>query len=118
MFDKLAELPVWTRWVAGIVLITSVDAIRMAWGERHFVGAFSESFVAVLLYWATLLGSFALAIWAGSKVGGRTSRAWLGWFVGIVVLFSAFEVRDVVKEIPGVGWRIKMMEQAHDDYDY
>jgi hypothetical protein len=115
MLDKFMELPVWARWLVGILIVISVDAIHMAWGERYFGIAFFESLVAVLLYWATALGAIAVGLWAGIKVAKRTSRTWFGWIVGIAVLFAALNLRDMTKEIPGVGWRIKKMEQAREE---
>jgi hypothetical protein len=115
MPDKFMKLPIWARWVVGILVVTSVDAIHMAWGERYFAIAFFESLIAVLLYWATALGAVAVGIWAGSKAAGRTSRKWLGWVVGIAVFLAALNLRDVTKEIPSVGWRIKKMEQAREE---
>jgi hypothetical protein len=44
------RLPTWGTWAAVILCLLSVDAIRMAWGDRRPVGAFFEALVALLIY--------------------------------------------------------------------
>lgn len=115
MMDGFFELPLWARWVLAILAIMSVDALFLAWGERRPVAAFAESLVAVTAYWATGLGSIALGIWGGVTAAKKTGRTWIGWIAGIAIMFLAGFSRLLVKEIPGIGWRIEKIEEARED---
>ncbi len=96
-------------------LLTVIDVIQIHWEGRP-AAYFFESLAAILLYWATACAAFAIAVWAGRRVGRHTSRVWLGWIVGISVFVAAVRFGDLmIKEIPGVGWRIKMMQHARED---
>lgn len=113
--DGFLELPVWARWALAILAIMSVDALFIAWGERRPVAAFAESLVAVTAYWATGLGSIALGIWGGVTVAKKTARTWAGWAAGIAIIFLFSFSRLLVKEIPGVGWRVEKIEEAREE---
>ena len=84
-------------------------------GRRRPVAAFAEFLVAVTAYWATGLGAIALGIWGGVAAARKTARTWVGWIAGIAITFLAGFSRQLVKEIPGVGWRVERIEKARED---
>jgi hypothetical protein len=110
------RLPTWGTWAAVILCLLSVDAIRMAWGDRRPVGAFFEALVALLIYWGAAIGLFVGGIWGGVKVAERSS--FLGWVAGFAIYVAvAAVVFSVSAHIPGVGWRVDRLMQSRDD-DY
>lgn len=115
VMDGFFELPVWARWIAVVLALMSVDALLMAWGERRPVAAFAECLVAVIAYWMTGVGTIILGIWGGVTVARKASRNWVGWVAGIAITLGAGFSRLLVKEIPGVGWRVERIEEARED---
>ena len=80
-------------------------------GQRNYLYETALTFVAHLVYTGSVLLGLALGIWLGMLVARRTSRAWLGWVVGIVVwAVAAVGLRDLGRELPDVGWRVKAIE--------
>jgi len=120
LVDRWNELPTWAKWTVGVGVILTLDAIRMAWGERRFVAALAESFVANLLYWGLVAGGLAAAIWIGVRVAITSHKSWLGWVVGVVTyLGSGFILLPIFQQIPGVGWRFESLfsSDCYVDWD-
>lgn len=116
--DKWYSLPTWGKWTVGIFAIVTVDAIFVAWGERRFVAAFAEHFAAIVLYYGVLFGGVAAGYWGGSKTFKKTSKTWLAWTIGILATLAVWFLTVVTEEIPGVGWRIKKIQEFSGSYEY
>ena len=118
--DRWRELPTWAKWAVGISAILLIDSFRLAWGERRFVAALAESFVANALYWGLILGGLAGAIWLGMYVAGRSSKHWLGWVAGVGAYVGAvFVLLPAFSGIPGIGWRFNLImnSDCYVDWD-
>ncbi len=115
IIDAFMELPVWARWFVVILAVMSVDALVMAWGERRPVAAFAEALVATTAYWVTGVGTILLGLWGGVTVARKTLRNWVGWIAGVAIALAAGLSRLLVKEIPGVGWRVEKIEEAREE---
>jgi len=86
----------------------------MAWGEHRFVGGFFEAFAAELFYLGVPMAAFLAALFGGSRAFERTNSKLVGWGVGLLIFFAIGSIRLFAEDIPGVGWRIKAMEAAHE----
>jgi len=114
--DKFGELPPWARWTTGIFGVLLLSALFAAWGERNYVAATAEFFVAYIVKYGGIIGSIGAGIWVGALVSRRTT-SWLGTIIGVLVfLVVGFVVFMAGDAIPGVGWRLELMRNA-DCYD-
>ena len=113
-----SRLPLWAQIGIGFVALCSLDALFMAWGDRHFFASFALSLIAVILHWILIFGSLLVPIWAGCATAERTRRDWLGWIVGLAVLAGCLELGYRAEGIPGVGWRIEKIIDANADRDW
>jgi len=119
--------PKWFRVSLYSSLYLVLGAFFKSWDEERFFSAFGENFVALLFRY----GGFVLAVFcgmvAGKKISKKTSRIYdnmtsdrlffrkqtyfwaevLGWVIGIIVALVVILILfAIVKDIPGVGWRL------------
>ena len=122
MFDTINTrfwtLPLWGSFAVVVTALLALQAVFMAWGSRHFVTAWLQSFVAVSLYWFSILGSIALAYLAGWKTSQTSGHTWLGWAVGITVFVACTYVSTLFEDIPGIGWRIELIREYSGTSEY
>ncbi len=112
-----SDLPTWGKWTTAVLVVLSLDAGRMAWGDRRPVGAIFEALVALTIYWGIAIGVLVGGVWTGMKVTERTKSKLAGWATGIafyVVVGSGALL--ISNQIPGVGWRLdRLMSSEGDD---
>ena len=124
MFDRAfaawLSWPLWARWVSAIGVIIALDAGRMAWPERDFVGGFLESFAAILFRYGAPILAIACGWWVGSRAAERTESNWFGWVSGIATALVAATILFAAADaMPGVKWRLDAMtsDDCHTDWD-
>ncbi len=114
------RLPLWAKWVCGISGLFIVTSVWPALHERHFLSSFIEIFIANVLHWGLVIGSFADAIWGGLRVANMTGRGWLGWVAGLVIFgVIGVGIGASLRKLPGVGWRLDAMSNSdcYTDWD-
>ena len=111
--------PTWAKWTSGLGAVVVPQAAFSAAGESDFVSGFGQEIVATVLRYGLMVVGVGVGIWMGMQVAKRT-RTWFGWTAGLIV-FSAVMVfgTNIAEALPGVGWRIKAMNDntCHTDWD-
>lgn len=111
-------------WVLPLIL-SSIGAIRTAWGEHRFVAVFAEHFAAEWLFIFGGPGWFSIVLggFVGMKIWQRTKRKVISWIVGIAMIFALWGATSALAQsIPGVDWRYEeivdqWLEAEPEDYD-
>jgi hypothetical protein len=117
------ELPSWVL-PAGIFgglffFAAIVDTVIAIWGEARPVGSFAEEFLARLIYWAMLIGSFFGAVYAGLYATQRSCKAIVGWVSGIGAFILIGAIGTIIgMSIPGVSWRFERLLNSDQEIEY
>lgn len=102
-----------------LLVVSFIDAIRRAWSSHDFLPSFFLWWITEALYFPIILGPAAAAIFAGIKIAERTGKNWLGWVLGLAMLFIFGGVAiGIVGSIPGVGWRFHALMIISSSNDY
>ena len=117
LYCRFLDLPTWARWEIGIIVVITlflvIPAVQDAWGEKRFVGAFAEAFVAHALYKIGLIVTLFLGASPGLWIADTSGRDWLGWVVGLPIFLAVVFIYFWISEhIPGVGWRFKELMES------
>ena len=91
LFEAWLRWPVAARWISGVVLFLVLNALIPALSDRHPAAAFGENFIVSILQYVVPFGGLALAVFVGAWVTEYTNQTWLGWVVGIALMFAALE---------------------------
>lgn len=123
--DKNLVTPISPNWwtpgkvvavVIGVALV--LDSVVAVWGERRPVGGFFEELIARSGHYVIVIGAFFGAVFGGIKATEKTSRRFVGWFVGIILfLIIGGGGMLLLSSIPGVDWRYeRLQESMESDY--
>lgn len=103
---------------AVLIVGVLVEAAMSMHPSSRPVAEFAESLIAVILYWGSILFSFASSVYLGIKSAEKSRMTWIGWVVGIVIFaVAAVATSRLSSAIPGVGWRIEQREASVDSSD-
>ncbi|MGF7162362.1 hypothetical protein FHS85_004016 [Rhodoligotrophos appendicifer] len=114
------ENPSCIKAVTVISILFLFDAIRAAWGERHFVAGVAEALVASVLHYGLPLVAVGCGICVGLVIAGRFKTKWLHWIGGIIAALGVFAgLSSVTDNIEGVSWRMKELRdgRCYTDWD-
>jgi len=114
--DKIISSPI-LLLTSLFLLAIIIDSVAEAWGERRFLKAFIESFLALFIHWFFIIGSFAGGIYTGYKVTSHTKKQWLGWIAGIMVFGVIVWLSTYAYELDGIGWRLQKINNTNT-YEY
>lgn len=117
------ELPNWVLPLGlygGLFFIAAVlDTIVAVWGESRPIGSFAEEFLARLIYWAMLFGSFFGAVYSGLYMAKRSRKAVVGWLSGIGAFLVIGAIGTIIgMSIPGVSWRFARLLNSDQELEY
>ena len=88
-------------------------AVPRVWHESRPVGGLAEELVAMLIVDGATLGCFIGGIWGGiAAYRWSNKNVWIGWLVGLALFGAIGSLRYFAESIPGVGWRVEMMNNA------
>lgn len=119
LMDRWEQLPTWAKWTIGVSAFYLIVSVFDAWGEERFVGGIAESLVARVVvdgsFVGGLIGGVVLGRWAFLRTG---KNVWIGWLAGIVAFMAIGSLRFLGEAVPGVGWRIRMMNDSNCETDW
>lgn len=119
--------PKWFRVSMYASLYLALGALFESWNENRIFASFAENFVALLFRYGGIVLAIFCGMVAGKKISKKTSRIYdkmtsdrlffrkqtyfwaevFGWVIGIIVaLVVILIIFAIVKDIPGVGWRL------------
>jgi len=110
----------------GFAIFISVWAIIEAWGERHFIVVFSESFAAIAFLGVCIgcvIGGIIGGYFVKEYVSCKTSREWLGVILGVAIFVAAagvgittyFNAPKIIHR--GVASRFNQMFNNPNEYE-
>lgn len=113
--------PLWgssLQFLGFLAVIVVAPAHHATWYEKRVLAEFIENLAAYFFHY----GTFAFGIYCGYQCGiyvaMKSRLQWLGWCMGILVFLLIFGISSsLALQIPGVGWRMKEISKATDDYD-
>jgi hypothetical protein len=100
-------------------LIWITSALLPSLRESNPAAAFGENFIALGIFYGTIVGCVALGIWLGPKIAEWSGRSWMGWGFGIGLFFVGALIQEPLAKFFGVSERLQslMNPECYTDWD-